>query len=179
MKRFIADGTISLRAARQWCSDAHGAQPYGGKPYGQSHLPEVEAVAVEFGFARNRTIRISCWAHDVPEDTNKTREDMRAACFSASVIAISWALKDQPGANRTESKLATYPYIREIWEAIVVKLCDRIANCRHSRWDDRSKFRRYVREYPSFREHLFDPQEKDQRVLAMWRHLDELMGVNA
>ena len=66
----IAQGTISLRAAREWCTRAHGSQLYENLPYNY-HLGKTEAVAVRFGFGRDKVIRLSCWTHDVPEDTKK------------------------------------------------------------------------------------------------------------
>ncbi|SRR5579885_556914 len=168
--------TISLEDARRWCSQAHGEQTYGDidpKPYGASHLASVESVARRFGF-HSRIILMACWVHDVLEDTKKTVDDLIKARFPKRVIQIAQALTDEPGANRSERKLKTYPKIRRDRLAIVVKLCDRIANVEFSLHDDQEKHRMYINEYAAFKEHLYDP--RDKRVAPMWRHLDNLLG---
>jgi guanosine-3',5'-bis(diphosphate) 3'-pyrophosphohydrolase len=177
MKLFIANGTISLRAARQWCTEAHGAQTYDDVyPY-RYHLGKTEGVALRFGFKRNRIIRLACWAHDVPEDTKKTIADLIAARFPERAVSVTWRVTDEPGKNRTERKKRTYPKIAQDWMAVVVKLCDRIANVEHSLHNAR-RMRKNRREYPKFKCALYDAN--DVRVAALWKHLDKLiLGTNA
>jgi (p)ppGpp synthase/HD superfamily hydrolase len=172
MTTIIANGTISLRDAREWCSRAHGSQLYDDLPY-PHHLGKTEGVAIRFGFRNNRVIRISCWTHDVPEDTKKKLEDLLRAGFPGRVVEITWRVTDEPGANRSERKRKTYPKIAVDWMAVVVKLCDRIANVEHS-LHNQKRMRKNRREYPKFKAALFNPNH-DKRVLAMWAHLDQLI----
>ena len=168
----IANGTISLRAAREWCTRAHGSQLYENLPYNY-HLGKTENVAVRFGFGKDTVIRISCWTHDVPEDTKKKLEDLLRAGFPGRVVEITWRVTDEPGANRSDRKRKTYPKIAVDWKAVVVKLCDRIANVEHS-INDAKRMRKNRREYPKFRAALFNANH-DERVLRMWAHLDQLI----
>lgn len=172
MRTHLADGTISLQAAREWCSSAHGSQLYDQLPY-RYHLGKAENVAVRFGFGNDRIIRISCWTHDVPEDTKSKLEDLLRARFPSRVVEITWRVTDEPGKNRSERKRKTYPKIACDWKAVVVKLCDRIANVEHS-INNPKRMRKNRREYPKFRQALFNPNH-DQRVLQMWAHLDQLI----
>lgn len=176
MKLLIANGTISLRAARNWCTQAHGAQLYDDVlPY-RYHLGKTEGVAIRFGFKRNRIIRLACWSHDVPEDTKKTLADLLAARFPKRTVSITWRVTDEPGINRDERKAKTYPKIAQDWMAVVVKLCDRIANVEYS-FNNKKRMRKNRREYPKFKEALYDANDK--RVAALWKHLDQLiLGTN-
>lgn len=172
MKKRVADGTITLREARRWCTRAHGVQLYDGTlPYSY-HLGKTEKVAIRFGFKRNRVIRIACWGHDVPEDTTMTLEDLLKARFPNRAVQVIWRVTDEPGKNRHERKLKTYPKIAQDWMAIAVKLCDRIANVEHSR-NNKKRMRKNRKEYPGFKAALYDPTDK--RLAPMWRHLDQLI----
>jgi len=165
------DGTITLRQLRKWCSEAHGAQTYGEFPY-SFHLSAVEAVAIRFGF-RSRTVRMACWAHDVLEDTARKAKDMLEAGFPLRVVDIAEAVTDEPGETREERKQKTYPKIAGDRLAILVKLCDRIANVESSRMRSRRKYRRYQEEHRSFKAHLFNP--RDSKLLPLWQHLERIL----
>ncbi|MBZ0187091.1 MAG: hypothetical protein K8F91_12660 [Candidatus Obscuribacterales bacterium] len=171
----LKDGTITLRQLRKWCSQAHGAQTYGSHPY-SFHLGAVEAVAIRFGFL-SRTVRMACWAHDVLEDTTKLAEDMIAVGFPYRVVQIAEAVKDEPGETREEKKLNTYPKIAADRLALIVKLCDRIANVESSRMNSRRKYERYQEEHAAFKAHLLN--SNDVKLLPLWQHLEKILEAEA
>ena len=52
--------------------------------------------------------------------------------------------------NRKERKKKTYPKIRKNVGAILVKLCDRVANVRHSLLYDSQLYKMYLNEHNHF-----------------------------
>jgi guanosine-3',5'-bis(diphosphate) 3'-pyrophosphohydrolase len=163
---------MKLAEVRRWAFDAHGTQRYGPHPY-SFHLEAVEAVAIRFGFGSVK-IRKSCLLHDVQEDTDKTAADMRAVGIEEDVIAISSAVTDEPGANRKERKQRTYPKIRILRDAVIVKLCDRIANVEFSLATDGRTAPMYKREFAEFELQLRD--RDDLEVEVLWLHLEQLLS---
>ena len=163
---------ISLNEARNWCRSAHGAQMYGIHPY-DYHLNAVEAVAVRFGFTDD-VIRMACQGHDVLEDTKLTQADMLAADFPQEVVTIVFCVTDEPGATRCERKSKTLPKIAGNRKAVIVKLCDRIANVEESKQHNAAKFAMYKLEFPEFERHLRDRTEGE--IEPLWRHLETLLA---
>lgn len=170
---------MNLKEARKWCSAAHGKQGYGytsiddggmdgAHPY-SFHLREVELVALRFGF-RNSSIRKACWGHDVLEDTKKKIRNLISAGFTPYEVALMFAVTDGKGKTRYLRKLVAYRRIRKTPGAIIVKLCDRIANVEHAiKTGYTRKYNLYKREMRSFERHLRD--RNDAVVAAMWEHL--------
>ena len=162
---------MNLQQTRQWCARAHGDQKYGQHRYSY-HLEGVEAVALRFGF-REPKIRKACWAHDVLEDTSFTAEDMLAAGFEPEVVEIALAVTDEPGADRHERKLKTYPKIKRTPGAVLVKLFDRIFNAEESLKNNPGKLDTYRLEHAEFEEYLRDPS--DVTAVILWEHLQCLL----
>lgn len=165
---------MKLREVRSWCGRAHGEQKYGDiYPY-SFHLDRVEAVAVRFGFL-SRIIRIACQGHDLGEDAGATREKLLAAGFPARSVDIIMAVTDEPGETRKERKLATYPKIKRDRLAIIVKLCDRIANVEFALTQVRGgKSRMYKKEHAEFERQLRD--RNDSQLEPLWKHLEGLFA---
>lgn len=133
--------------ARRFAIAAHGNQKYGDLPY-EVHLEKVQRVfqsfltddMLEHVGVDAETLEICMWLHDVEEDTPATRE-MLEAIWGPKVASIVHAVSDAPGVNRKERKWGTLgqpgPMIKmqDNPAAILVKLCDRIANviaCRNA-----------------------------------------------
>lgn len=150
----------------RWCIKAHGNQRYGNNPY-QYHLEAVANLALRFGFDDEK-VDMVCWAHDVLEDTNETRETMLAAGFPLDVVEAVEALKDEPGANRKERKAKTLPKIARIYLAKIGKLCDRLGNALVG-----EKLNMYKGEHPQFKELLYDPTET--ALLPLWQAVNSIL----
>lgn len=165
---------LSMKRAREWCEFAHGNQMYGEHPYSY-HLEKTEEVALRFGFTSMR-IRQGCWVHDIGEDTKfKQESDLIDAGFSPSVARISWCCADGPGKTRKERKAGAYAKIRTYRAALIVKLCDRIANIEENiLTGNKRKFAMYRREFAEFQRQLRD--RSDAQLEPMWLHLESLLS---
>ena len=155
-----------------WCINAHGNQRYGNRPY-QYHLRRVADVALRFGLS-SREVDMLAWAHDVLEDTDRTRESMLAAGFPLVVVEAVEALSDEEGADRHERKAKTLPKIKKNRLSLIGKLCDRIANVEEGIKSGSQKFFMYQEEHAFFTEVLFD--ETDTELLPLWQHLKQLLA---
>lgn len=165
---------MKLREVRLWCERAHGEQKYGDiYPY-SFHLNRVEAVALRFGF-RSRIVRIACQGHDLGEDAGATRETLLAAGFPVRSVSIIMCVTDEPGETRKERKLLTYPKIKSDRLAILVKLCDRIANVEFALSQPQGgKSRMYRNEHAEFERQLRD--RNDSQLEPLWKHLEGLFA---
>jgi len=93
--------------------------------------------------------QVGCALHDVLEDSDLSYNDIKNA-FGIEIAKIVYAVTDELGRNRKERKEKTYPKIRNNWKATVVKICDRIANIRHS-IETNSRFKEmYKKEHDEF-----------------------------
>lgn len=165
--------TITLEQAKRWCIEAHGDQTYGSHPY-EFHLDRVAEVAVRFGFGDDQTL-MKCYGHDVIEDTDKTEDDMRDAGFPEDVVEDVSLVSDEEGATRKERKEKTLVKIATKRSAILLKLCDRIANVEHSKKTrNEKKFSMYQEEYADFEAALRD--RNDKGLEALWQHLEGLFA---
>lgn len=156
----------------RWCIAAHGNQPYGQHRYSY-HLRRVANVAIRFGLS-SIEVDMLCWAHDVLEDTKRTREDMLEAGFPLIVVLAVEALSDEDGADRHERKAKTLPKIKANRLSLIGKLCDRIANVEEGKASGNKKFAMYKEEHTYFKAVLFDAT--DTELLPLWQHLDELFN---
>lgn len=156
----------------QWCVLAHGDQMYGDQPY-QFHLEAVVSVAIEFGFTSPHVL-MTCWGHDVGEDTKKTRSDMLYVGFPVPVVDGIDAVTDEPGETRAERKAKTLPKIAANRLGLIAKLCDRIANVRQSKATSPKKYATYKYEHAEFVRVLYDPS--DIELAPLWAHLNSLLA---
>lgn len=167
--------------AIEYVKAKHAKQKYGENlPY-TAHLRAVADVAVEYGLSEE--IVQAAWLHDTLEDTDATLYDLQVR-FGREVASLVYSVTDEKGKNRKERAEKTYPKIRMGgWEAITLKLADRIANVRHSTLSNRGLLKMYEKEYPTFKAALkseFDlisvPLWVRYRLDAMWKELDKLLS---
>lgn len=99
-------------------------------------------------------IEMSCWAHDLIEDTRTSYNDVRNV-LGYSVAEIVYAVSNEKGKNRKErANEKYYEGIRNVPGAVFVKLCDRIANIQYSKMTKSRMFDAYKKENPGFIEAL-------------------------
>ncbi len=161
---------ITLAQWRAFCARSHGDQQYDSGLSYDFHLNKVEEVAVRFGF-RTRTIRMICQGHDVVEDPKLTARQLLNAGASRIVVNAILALSE----TREERKAKTYPKIQKNRRALIVKLCDRIANVEYGiATGNIAKFTMYRGEFPEFERQLRN--RTDLALEPMWKHLAYLFA---
>lgn len=161
---------------------------YAGYPY-DLHIIGCQAVFTEFAELLSpvdqEAVLVAVWMHDLMEDCAVTYNDIiKLICspkeflepsdttqgFPKKVADIVYAVTNELGKNRKERNEKTYPKISGNELATFVKLCDRIANTRFSKYSGSPMFGVYQKEYHDFKEAL-----RVQNSLApMWECLSDL-----
>ena len=140
----------NIERAYMLAEKAHINQTYDIYPY-IYHIKMTEEVARELEFEEN--IILACILHDSTEDDSLSYNDIKKA-FNEEVAEIVYCVTDELGRNRKERKERTYPKIKANWKATAVKICDRIANIRHSKQYSSEKFKMYKEEHSDFLKNL-------------------------
>lgn len=156
-----------ITQAKKFAEQAHAKQKYGEFPY-LKHLNDVVSVLIRFGVTEG-TLLIAAYLHDTVEDTPVKIEEIKDL-FGEKVSNIVAAVTNEPGINRKERNLKTYPKVRSNNEATILKLADRIANVEFSVSEKSSLLHMYKKEYAEFKRAL---QKKDPTQNLMWEHLDK------
>jgi (p)ppGpp synthase/HD superfamily hydrolase len=160
---------IALALAVKW----HKNQKYGHKPYAY-HLEIVAEIATLFGFENDLEIMNACYLHDVLEDTDVTYGTIKDT-FGKNVADIVYRVTDEKAETRFESKMKTYPKIKECWKATAVKLCDRIANINESLLlNNKAKIQMYLLEHDDFVSQL-KTQDNSEKLEPLWKKLEYLI----
>lgn len=133
--------------ARHFAIEKHGNQKYGIEPY-SVHLDRVFDIFKGLGID-DLTIGIGCYLHDVLEDTNCTFEEIWKE-FGWKVAQLVFLVTDEHGSNRKERKEKTYPKINSSVDAILLKMCDRLANVSASKKYSPKLFEMYKNEHEDF-----------------------------
>lgn len=154
--------------AQRLAAHYHQGQSYGEKPY-TAHLADVVAVLKRFGVT-NPVLLAAGWLHDAIEDTSVTFEQLEAE-FGQDVANLVAAVTSESGSNRKERNAKTYLKIRENPDAVVLKLCDRIANVEASLQTHPPKLKMYRSEFPTFQAAL----KQEGAGQKLWEHLEELV----
>lgn len=156
-----------LAEAIRFAKKHHGPQRYGDHPY-HVHLGHVEQVLRFAGYGDDEELMIGAWLHDSLEDTPISYNDIKKP-FGKIVAELVFAVTDELGRNRKERKSRTYPKIKGIKKATILKIADRIANMNFARESENWSFLKlYKKEHDSFIEGIY------VRGIAedMWDHLD-------
>lgn len=163
-------------AVRDFALKAHGDQRYGdgSHPYSK-HLEAVVAVAKEYDLPEE--VIKAAWLHDVLEDTSLVPIKLRNK-FGADVARLVWAVTDDfpdlPRRVRCPKTWEKIRMIRGVDAAVVLKLCDRIANMEACEWSGKPDMAKmYKKEYSAFREALYG--RPSWQAKKLWDRLDKLM----
>lgn len=148
---------------------AHHNQSYDIYPY-MYHIRQVVKIAESLGY--DESIIVACILHDTLEDTNLSYNDIKKA-FGKEVAEIVYCVTDELGRDRAERKAKTYPKIRSNWKAIVVKICDRIANIVQSKEYNVGLYDMYKKEHDAFYFNLMvDFNIMQNEIQKAWDLLD-------
>lgn len=159
-----------IEKARIFAQTWHGEQKYGEEPY-IKHLDHVYEIATKFEL--NETIQIATYLHDILEDTECTFEKIWKQ-FGWEVAQLVFLVTDELGRNRQERKQKTYSKIRSNPDAILLKLCDRIANIDASSRNNQELFQMYKNEHEEFLTELFIPGTRYGLLGQLIAKLNEL-----
>ncbi|MDX1905894.1 MAG: HD domain-containing protein [Bacteroidia bacterium] len=166
-----------VAAARAYATRCHAEthHTYDGHPYAY-HLEQVAEAALPFVGVYPEEVQAdilaACWCHDLIEDARQTYRDVLRV-NGETVAEIVFALTNDKGRTREERAGARYYQgIRDTPHATLVKLCDRIANVRHSLLTQGRMLDVYRQEYPHFRAQLYRAGELE----PVWACLDTLLG---
>lgn len=126
---------------------------YDGKPY-TFHLEMVTEIANRYmrllPVESEQIVLAACWAHDIIEDTRQTYNDVKKV-LGKDVAEIVYAVTNEKGKTRNERENEKYYYgIRNNSVAAFVKICDRIANAKHSKETNSSMIEVYRKELDHF-----------------------------
>lgn len=142
-----------LEKASYIAHQVHDGQSYGGIfPY-IYHLDMCYEIAISLG-CLDEEVLAAVKLHDALEDTDISYNDLKNN-LTERVADLVYAVTDELGKNRKERKEKTLPKIKEAgYDAIFVKVVDRIANMEHSASSGHSMYKAYRSEYAKFVEAL-------------------------
>ena len=147
---------------------------YDGKPY-TTHLKMVYDYFIKYHELIPAEVRdvvsISCFTHDLIEDTHETYNDVKKVC-GIEVAEITYALTNEKGKTRDERANDKYYHdMSEVPYADFVKLCDRLANVSYSKSNGSSMFERYKKEHKHFKDCLYIKKYQE-----MWDELENMLN---
>jgi (p)ppGpp synthase/HD superfamily hydrolase len=160
-----------VEVAKQFAAVIHedAGQRYGDGPY-SDHLEAVAKVLLRFDVI-DRDLLASAYLHDIVEDCGVSL-DVIKELFGEKVATLVSAVTDEAGLNRKERKAKTYPKIKALPEAVMIKLADRIANVEMSlKTSNERMFKMYRKEHDEFTVNLRTIGVCDQ----FWKALDTLI----
>jgi len=116
-----------IQQAKEFATEHHKYDKYGNEHY-MKHINDVVSIAYRYNC--NADIVIGCYLHDTIEmsETPKYILNLIVSKFGNTIGDIVWAVTDEQGKNRAERHAKTYPKIKANKNAVIVKLCDRLAN---------------------------------------------------
>ncbi len=153
----------------------HLKHTYGDGSYYENHLKPV-AISVfehagERSFEEKMFLMAAALLHDAVEDTDEDVEalklDISRRC-GGRVLEIVLGVTDEPGETRKERKAKTYLKIQKDDDALLVKLCDRLANVSSGKKNDM-----YVKEHTEFRDALYNGKYNE-----LWSLIEVKLGLN-
>ena len=136
------------------------------------NLPDDRDVAVCSGFT-----------HDLIEDAKQTYSNI-CSVAGKDVADVTLAVTDVPAENRLMRHLLTMGKTVKDYRAIIVKMCDMLANASYSRYTKSSMYSKYVEEYqyrkPIFKKALtwYDGKINMNELEFLWTALDEVHNIN-
>lgn len=147
---------------------------YGGIPY-EFHLEAADYVRKHFGLPG--IYGWAVWLHDTIEDCPGITKELIEERFGEQVALLVDAVTDGQGTNRAERKKVSYAKMLALPEAILVKMCDRIANVQACLlMGNDSLFGMYHKEHAGFCEALQLNEEKPPLVECYLRPMLDLLN---
>ncbi|SMY33838.1 GTP pyrophosphokinase rsh [Photobacterium malacitanum] len=159
-------------AAQAFAQERHGNQKYGEFPY-SVHLDAVAKLAEPFGL----DAMIVAQLHDIIEDTNTSFNEL-AEYFGFTIADAVNYVTDVKLEDRAKRKLEINQRLAalNIEEeaarlALIVKVCDRLANVRSSSKSSPRHYKMYQHEHPAFKQAVYRSGLCD----GLWEELNALI----
>jgi (p)ppGpp synthase/HD superfamily hydrolase len=132
---------------------------YDKKPY-EYHLEMVYKEALKLShlipIEQRDNFLAAAWVHDVIEDCRETYNDVLTAT-NKEVAELAYALTNEKGKNRKErANKKYYDDMRKVSGAVLLKVCDRIANFKYSIMSKSRMVEMYKKENNSFINSLYE-----------------------
>lgn len=144
-----------IEKAKEFAKEKHAGHTYGSGDFFENHLTQVAELVEGFlGTVHQEGIAMA-YLHDVIEDTDTSYEDLKEM-FGEYVAQGVKLLTDPAEGTRSERKKAVNLAFSttnrpELFMAVLVKVCDRIANQAKSIHDnDIRRMKMYSEEFPDF-----------------------------
>lgn len=169
MEDFIREKKSVLKVikAKEFASNAHGAQLYGNDLYSK-HLEMVYNIVSSYGY--NDNTKVLAFLHDVVEDTETTVEQI-ADTFDNYIGECVSLLTDCDGKNRKERKQKTNKKLSKTSneDVLIVRAADRLANIISCIVNENiGLFKMYQKEHKEFKKAVYRPGVCDK----LWTLLD-------
>lgn len=169
-----------LEKAKQYAIDCHESTNHTYDkvlPYSH-HLQMVYEAAIMFIHLvpadERENVLAACWTHDTIEDCRQTYNDVEKVT-NKRVADLTYAVSNEKGKTRKErANEKYYSEMRNIPDAVFVKLADRIANVTYSIRKGSSMAKKYKEEHSEFIRHLSKETENYIKYEEMITHLAKL-----
>lgn len=149
-----------IEKARQYAISCHSEtnHKYNNEPY-EVHLKMVYVQAFKYRELVPENHRdnflAAAWTHDVIEDCRQTYNDVRQST-NTEVAELTYALTNEKGRNRKErASDKYYEDMKSCPYAVLLKVCDRLANLQYSIDTGSRMTEMYLRENPQFIDRLY------------------------
>lgn len=164
----------------RFCKHQHDVecnQKYGkDHPY-SFHLDLVatqakkfEELLGDFDLDLDKTIMAACYGHDLIEDARVTYNDIKEM-VGEKIADIIYCCTEEKGKNRDQRHSEKYfSELKENELAIFVKICDITANVKYSLLTDSGMLKKYRKEFPKVKEHLYVEKFK-----PLFDHLESIL----
>lgn len=165
----------------EWCIEQHRKTNHFYDTYlpYEFHLRMVVQVFEDFKNiigtynTHHDIIEISCWGHDLIEDTRTSYNEVKDI-LGYDVAEVIYAVTNEKGKNRKErANEKYYEGIKNSYSASFVKLCDRIANVQYSKLTKSKMFEMYKKENNGFTQ-LLNGYEISNPLKPMFDYLENL-----
>lgn len=155
---------------------AHAGQKYGDRPFVE-HTRDVATKAQAYGFDEH--VIIAAWLHatleDCPKDCPVVTLIYIKQAFGLEIANLVFAVTDEAGKNRRERAKKTLPKIRDYgYNAVGLKLCDRLSNVESAFRNSNDFLNMYKKEYTTFKKALYIEGEHEK----LWKGLDQLLTID-
>lgn len=166
---------MTIEKALIFAEEKHRNQRYGKYPY-MKHILHVLEIAQELNF--KKSIQIACILHDTLEDTDTTYEELKEL-FGKEVADTVYSVTNIETEKGIDKK-KTFKKIQPRYNAVAVKLADRLANIKASISfsKDEKKYNDYLLESIIFERYIYSNViKKSPKLNNAWNLYNEILKI--